>query len=510
MQPGSRPPADGDLSAPDRDRRALTGGAAFAAGSLVVIGIEFAALVVLARLLTPADFGVVAMATVFFALIGKVKGFGLASAVVQRAEADPALLSRLFWLNARWNAGLALIIAAAAPLLAWLYGEPRLLLIVPAIGAAAVLLALSAIHEGRVQRAFGHAGLSAVAVAVALAGAAAAVVAALQGWGVWALVVQQAVAKAGTAAGVLLLARWKPLAPAAARAAAPDDAAVRELTGYGSRLSAANVISHLGRDLDFVLIGALTGGAALGLYHKAYRIAALPFKKVYRPCISVAFAKFSRLQDDPGRYRASLRRAVLLMMTAICPLMAGLGLLAPQAVRVLLGTQWDGAATLLRLLLPGTFCNGVLLVLKWLYKSEGRTGELLNWTLLSAPLLAAGVVTAAVLTGGHPTAVAIGFDCAAAALVPLGLALYLRRSPTRLRDLVRPTLGPLTAAGLAATAVAPLLPPVGDVPHSILTGLIVAPAFAVLYAAAWLLLPGGRTRRAEMRTILTPLLTRAA
>lgn len=196
---------------------------------------------------------------------------------------------------------------------------------------------------------------------------------------------------------------------------------------------------------------------------------------------------------------------MLLLLGVIVPLMMYLAVEAEPAI-LLLGPQWIEAIPLFRLLLLGTFCNGLLLILKWCYQCEGRTASLLRFTLWSSPVMAAGVAAGA---PWGPVGIAIGFDVSTALLVWPAYRAFCRGSVVRAGDFFGPMLPALAAAGLAAAAVWAVtqatLPAVREAwpPARLAVGLLV---MGLVYPVAWMLLPGGRARVADVALVLRPLL----
>lgn len=512
--------ADSDLETPtarpfapvaegERDRRAVHGGIVLMASNAATTIVEIAATMALARLLTPADFGLLAMVWVLMTFVGKFRDFGLTSATVQTADLDSTTASLLFWANMKLCAVLAVGMAASAPLLSLLFGEPRLTVITLIMTASVFIVCLGTVHQGLLMRNLRFKTVTAIKVGTTLAGAVAGVASALAGAGYWALVIQHVVREVLQGLSLMLCTGWWPTW---LRPTADTRARIYGMLKYGGNLSAANVVAFLGRNLDFVLVGTLAGATSLGLYHKAFRWAAEPFQQLYLPTMNVALTKFSRLQDSADRYRTSFNRTMLALFTVLVPLMALLFVEAQAVILTLMGDQWMAAVPLFRILLFGTFCNGLLLILKWVYKSEGRTARHLHWTLISSPILAGGIALGGVVGANVPhidasTAIALAFTITSLLLVYPGVVFCFNASPLRKRDLFRPMLTPFVASGIAAgitygTAV------MFAFERPILRLLVSAAVMAVSYVVVYLVLPMSREHLRELRIAFDPLLQR--
>jgi PST family polysaccharide transporter len=468
-------------------RRSVRGGTLVLVVQASQFVINLAATAVLARLLRPADFGLVSMATAVTGFLALFLDLGLGSAVIQRTTLTAAQVSALFWLNTALGVGVAVIAAGLAPALAWFYGAPPLVGVTLALAATFVLSGLAVQHAALLRRQMRFKAIAAVDVAALLAGVATAVIAALRGAGYWALVYQQLAQQATAAAGAWLACGWRPSAPA-------GGAGIGGLVRFGAGLTRFNVLNYLSRNVDNIVIGRFAGEAALGLYLKSYSLLMLPVDRVRGPASAVVIPALSHLQQDAVRFRRYFLRAITAVAAVGMPAVAFLFVFAEDAILLVLGPQWRASVLLFRILAPAAFVETVNTLGSWACLPRGETERLVKWQTI-----ATGVMVLAFFAGARWGApgVATAFTVATLALRGPALVYLLRGSPIAPGTVLRALSRPATAAIVAGAATAALRARAGDFGHveRLLAG---APVFAAIYVLAWFPLPGGRVALREL------------
>ena len=402
------------------------------------------AIVILARLLAPTDFGVFAMVAAFLTLLELFKDLGLSTATVQRPEITLRQVSTLFWLNAALGVLVAALLALSAPLLAWGYGEQRLAEITPAVAVAFVFTGLAAQHLALLRRQMRFAQVARVQVGAEIISLLAAIAVAYAGGGVWALVAQRLVWAIGIAALGWIACPWMPGAPGPL-------AEVRTFITFGGNATASMAVNYLSGSLDKILIGWYWGAAPLGFYDRAQRLHLLPIQNLTIPLANVALAALSRLLDQPIRYRQIYFAAVERIAMVISPFGGFLIAAASPVVELLLGPQWSEAVPLLTWMSAGLLYLPISYTLSWLFMSQDRTPEMLRAGLANSAIVVAGI--AAGLPFG-PVGVAAAYIITGAALrVPLMFWFVGRRGPVRTADLWRASFLPAGAGLAVAIAV---------------------------------------------------------
>ncbi|WP_420455801.1 lipopolysaccharide biosynthesis protein [Rubrivirga sp.] len=463
-------------------------------GSVLLLSIGSTA--VLARLLTPEDFGLVAMVSVLASVVYSVKHFGLPMALVHRDTIRPEAAAATFWATVVLAGGICLLMAAGGPLLAWFFGEPRLVGLTAATAAGLFVIALGAPHEAMLMREMRFGVLAAISVGATALGMGVGVAAAWAGLGVWALILQVLVTDGVKTAASWAASDWRPSwEPRTWR-----HSGLRAIAGYSAPYAGFGVVDHVGRRLDRILIGYAGGASVLGLYTNAFRWSLFPLEQVFKPLSGVAVSGLSRVQGEAEVFRRYVQRSMTPVLALVLPALAFVVVAADPVVRVLLGDQWLAAIPLLRWLAAAAFLRCFSKVAYWLFLAEGRTRHQFRWGLVSTPVLIVAVVIG-VQWGAY--GVAVGFFVATAVLVVPEWAVALHGSAVRAEDLVaaawRPVLAAVTAA-LAEWGVS------GGYPEGAVGELCAGAAvFAVVYAATWLGLPGGRESTRQVVLLLRAL-----
>jgi len=435
------------------------------------MAVSIVSLAILARLLEPADFGLLALGTVWHGLLGVVRDFGLPLAAVHHGASgrgvDGALLERLHRHNLRLQGALALSSLAAGPLFALAYGDPRLRGVVWALSAATVFLGTASPPRALLIGEVRFATLAGVEVAGAAAGAVLAVAWAVGGGGYWALVLFHAGRGAVSSALLWAAAGWRPRRwlPRRRRSSPGDGRDVggaasdlpAEVRGYGRRSTWARMVAYLGRHLDRALLGFFVPTAALGFYQQARRWSSVPAQGLQAPLLEVAVSLLSHRRGEPAALRAGFTAASRAALCLTLPVLTFLLVEAPTAVALLLGPGWEPVVPLLRLLAGAFLVAAPLAQVKWLFLALGRTRRQLAWT---TAVSLAQVVAVAVAASAGTTRVAMALLAVAVVTTPASVAYACAGTPVKPRDFAAALAPAALAAALAAGAVvvaAPML-----------------------------------------------------
>ena len=373
------------------------------ATSLVQGGLQFATGVLLARLLPPADFGLVAMALVVTGLATLVADLGLGPAVVQRRELTERHLRTAFTASVLIGLAIAVAVALLAPLAGVLLASPQL----PAVLAVQSLLfvfgAFGVVPRAILQREMRAVPLFTVSVASYLVGYALAVTAlALAGFGVWSLVWGSLV-QAGLESILALALVRPPARPLLGRAELAD------LLGYGAKSSLNAVVNYFARNGDNAIVGRVLGPAALGLYGRAYNLMLLPLTHLGGATNAVLFPALAEVQGDLPRVRRGYLLAVQFTALVAAPVMVGMAVAAPHMVVALYGERWRGMVPALQVLCAAGLFRSVYHLAGAVTSACGRLGEETRRQFIYAALVAVGGVVG---TRWGVTGVAVGISVA--------------------------------------------------------------------------------------------------
>ncbi len=475
--------------------RSVRGGAITLANQALKFLLTLGSMAVLARLLSPEDFGLIAMVIVIIGFIAIFKDMGLAMATVQRAEISHGQVSTLFWINLLISAGIMIVTAAISPLLAWFYKEPRVVAITIVLAGTILFSGLTVQHQALLRRQMKFTSLAVIEIVAMFIGAIIAIACAVAGMGYWALVVLHVIREIVTTAGVWLACGWRPGRPV-------RGSGVGSMLTFGAHLTGFNIVNYLARNVDKMLIGWSSGASSLGLYNNAYRILLLPIQQINSPLTSVAVPALSRLQNDPARYRSYYRRGVLLTVTAGMPVVAFLFVVADKAILTILGSQWLDAVPIFRALGPAAFIGAFNVATGWVYVSLGTTRRQLAWGLFAS---AATVLAYVIALPWGPIGVALSFSIVLTVLRYPSIVYCFRRSHLSVSDLGIAIWRPATASIAAgaclylASLVFSITAPVGV---SLMLDFVL---YALFYIIIWIALPRGRQSVRDIAEIVREL-----
>jgi polysaccharide transporter, PST family len=362
----------------DLKRRSIRSGALTLISQAGSLGIQMATIVIMARLLTPADFGIVAMVTAIIGMANLFKDLGLSSATIQKDKITHAQLSALFWINTCMGVFLMVAVAALSPVIAWFYRKPELIAVTLGLSIAFPLTSLSTQHRALLTRNMRFGSLALINISSLLAGLIVGVIVALSGGRYWALVISNlTICVWGTLGAWIAYTQFRP-------ALIFRNSGIRELLFFGANITAFDFVNYFHRNLDNILIGRVWGVEPLGLYSKAYALLMLPINNIRGPLNSVAFPALSRLQGDPDLFRRYYSKFCFILALVSMPVATFLYLGSDRIIRLLLGDQWMPASSLFSILAlcaliqPVASLRGLVLI------SCGKGGRYFRWGLYNA------------------------------------------------------------------------------------------------------------------------------
>ncbi|NQX12433.1 lipopolysaccharide biosynthesis protein [Microbacteriaceae bacterium VKM Ac-2855] len=395
--------------------------------------VQLISTVVLARLLDPSDFGLLAMVTAIVGVADLVRDFGLTGAIVQARTMSETVWRSVLWLSVALGIAGTIVIAAAAPLIAMLYDEQRLIVLTLAVAPTLFVNALCMPLQAKVQRELKFGVLANIDVISMVIGVALSIVAGLLGWGVWSLVVLQ-----GGALIYRAIALWVAARPTFGRPRISRE--VIPLVSTGGSIFGVQLLNYAARNVDNVVVGQQLGAGALGQYSRAYALFLMPLQQLNGPLGRVALPVLSSLQDDGERYRRYVRGALLVIGYLTLPTFAVLSALAAPLVELLLGPQWSSAALILSLLSIAGIAQGIGNVQGWIYISLGRVHRQLIYYVVTRPIVIASFFVGVWWAGTEGLALLYGL-VTLVLLVP-GFWLAIRGTFVTGADIIVPVLRP--------------------------------------------------------------------
>ena len=439
--------------------------------------------VVLARLLSPADFGLVAMVTAVTGMAQAFADLGLSEATIQREKITHNQVSALFWINVSVGMLLMLATAALAPVLALFYREPRLTTITWAISVTFLICGLRVQHEAILKRQMRFSALALRNVTAAVMGAASAIVMAWRGAGYWALVAMPLAENTTQVVLSWLMVKWLPGRPR-------RDPEISKLVVFGGNVAGSYLITYASRSVDSLLIGWYWGAGLLGLYSRAYNLLTRPVRELSLPAQSVALPAFSRALSNEERFARCYLRVVKLIVWMSAPIFGVLFVASQPIILVVLGARWVEAAPVFQIFAISALAQLLFESMVWLLVSRGESQRFLKLQLTITPLTLGGYVI------GLPfgiKGVALAGSLVLVGTFPWMLNFAFRGTPLTLTRLGKAIACPILLA-LAGVAIAELALQVIAPRSAVSQILVVGLGFAVTYSTSVLI----RTVREEI------------
>jgi PST family polysaccharide transporter len=386
----------------DLGRLALRGAIASVAMQYGNGVLQLVATVVLARLLTPEDFGLVAIVTVIMSFAPSLIDFGLGDATAQRNKITPSQISTLFWLSSGIGLTAAVFLAACSPLIAWIYREPRLEVIALCYSITFVLFGVSTQHLALLRRTMQFARIAKIQLLSTLVGVAVGFAVAICGYGYWALVSRPLATSLCVAIGAWLGCRWTPGFPVL-------DDEVKSMARFGLHVISFSITYSMARAVDRIALGLFYPPDEVGYYQNAITLYDYSIFLAIGQLHTVGSAALSKLQSNPAALRQKYQAALSSVAFFAMPAAAILSVTAEDLTVVLLGEKWRAAGLLLSIIA----LRGIFQVVEgsqgWLHLSTGRADRWRNWGIITAivqvlavigglPFGPAGVAVALVIT----------------------------------------------------------------------------------------------------------------
>jgi O-antigen/teichoic acid export membrane protein len=315
---------------------------------------------ILARLLSPADYGLLGMVAAITALAQASSDFGLSWATVQRAQLSRNQIDALFFINTVFGLFLMVLSVLAAPYVADFYHRPEVTKIMVAASSALLLSAIAVQPTALMRRQMKLKELSLCSLWALSISAIVAIVLARLGFGYWALVVQLILQQAITTALAFPMSGYFPRLPL-------NFLNIRSLVTFGSYSAAYGIVNYFARNLDNVLVGKYWGATALGYYSRAYFLMTLPGMIVMGLFGGVLIPAMASMRTDPVRMERAYIRALRLITVLGCTFAVGLAATAPELVDFVYGTKWRAAVPILLWLSAASILQPIQNTAQWLY-----------------------------------------------------------------------------------------------------------------------------------------------
>jgi O-antigen/teichoic acid export membrane protein len=391
---------------------------------------------ILARLLSPSDFGLIAMVVVFSNFAAIFSGFGLTSAIVQKKEVSDEALSSAFWINVGLGALLTVTLAASAPLIAAFYSQPQLTPIVVFISTTFFIASFCNVQNGLLTRRMNFKALAIISIGATGISGPIAIFLAFSGYGVWSLAWYTVLSTSFTVIFTWIYARWVPHFLVGLRH-------MKGLLAFGANLTGFSFVNYFAQNMDNLLVGRFLGSAPLGFYNLAYNLLVFPTSNISTVVGRVMFPALSIIQHDKRLVRDAYVTANRYIAAISFPLMIWMLVTAPQLIRVVYGPKWISVIPLVQIFALAGLEQSIGTNVGWIFMSQGRTDVLFKLGVFTTVLV---VISFVVGLRGGVEGVVIAYT----------IAIYLAAYPVflvgfRLIDMkVKQALVPLWPVTVAA------------------------------------------------------------
>jgi len=352
---------------------------------LAKIAVQLLSIVVLSRLLAPAEFGLVALASAVAGFVLLFRDLGTGPALIQKRELDDATQCAAFWMNTGLGFALGGALLLAAPLIAFFMDAPGLTGLLIVLACSFPIAGTGVVHQALLERSSRFAVIARIEITSLLAGFAVAVIAALSGAGAYSLVMQTATITVLTTLQLYVSSGWKP-----SRRWSLDR--MRGLWRFSRDMTAFNVVNFFARNADSLIIGKFLGTASLGVYSLAYRTMLFPLYNLTFVATRALFPVMSRSQTEPAHVASMFFRSLSVITFFTAPLMAGLFVLREPFVDAVFGPSWAAVADVIAWLAPIGFIQSIVSASGAVFMSLGRTSLMLRIGVISSLVHVIGFV----------------------------------------------------------------------------------------------------------------------
>ncbi|HWG21592.1 MAG TPA: lipopolysaccharide biosynthesis protein [Terracidiphilus sp.] len=353
------------------------------------LAIQVVATVVLGRLLSPRDFGLVAMVTTFSLLLSNATSNGFIDSMLQCKEMTEKLASNLFWVNVAAAVLLSGGFVAAAPLLSRFYSEATVARVTVGMSATILLTCLPVVHAALLRRAMRFPALARNDIVARAVGVIVSIAFGIAGWGFWALVIGQVALALSTAIGVWILCPWIPGPPR-------RRSGTRETLGFAGHITVRYSVNYFVRNFDNLLVGWRFGANPLGYYKKAYDLFTLSLTQLVSANANVAVSALSRVREDRAVYLRYVLGAMGMLAFIGMGLAGDFTLIGKDLIRILLGPKWGTAGWIFTFFAPAIGIMMVNGIHGWIHVSLGHADRWLRWGIFE------WVITCSLFFAGLP------------------------------------------------------------------------------------------------------------
>lgn len=348
-----------------------------AAAQVFKVVLQLTSITVLAKLLEPKYYGVMAISSAVTTFAGLFRDLGTTAALIQAKDATEEIRSTSFWITSAMGTFLAIVLACIAAPIASYYKEPELFWVMLIIAACFPVSALTAVHATMMERTGRFRELTFLEVSVQAISLVCAVGLALVGFGVYSLAAPALLAAMISTAYLLRAHRWWP-------SSRPTRDSLREMARFSANLTGFNLINYFARNADTLIIGRVLGAAPLGIYSAGMKLMLFPLQSITWVSNRALFPVLSQAQHNPKHFKELYLNTVAFVAMLTFPLMTGLWVTREEFVFVVYGDKWHGLEAIIAWLAPVGLLQSVNSTTGTVYMAKGMTNLLLRVGTASA------------------------------------------------------------------------------------------------------------------------------
>jgi len=442
------------------------------------LGMQFITTVVLARLLSPSDFGLMGMTLVVIGFVDIFKDLGTAAAVIHRKDLSEELCSSVYWVNVAFGLCAMAAIYLLSPFVAQFYNEPRVSAILKTLSLTFFISGLATVHLALLERKLAFNTIAKIEISASAAGSLLGIGSALSGAGVWSLVFQSLTVVLVTTLLLIAVSKWKP-------GLIFRWSEVRSIGNYSLNLTGFNIFNYFARNADYLLIGKFLGAQSLGYYTLAYNIMLFPLQNISHIIGRVIFPYYSSIQHDNAGFRDAFLKVAGAISLVTFPMMFGIVTVAEPFIQTLFGPQWAPVVLLLKILALVGLIQSIGTTVGAIYQAKGRTDWLFRWGIASGTFM---VLALAIGLQWNIVGVAVACAAASSILAYPNFAIPFRLIDLRTAELVKILSKPFLCSALMFVSIIALRTLLPDGFSDGLLLCIVIPAGIVIYIlSSWFL-----------------------
>lgn len=457
--------------------KSVSGGIQTIGAQIVAFLMNMAATIFMARLLTPEDYGIIAMVTSITGFVLLFKDIGLTQAIIQKEYVTQDEVSQIFWLNVLIGLLLGVIILLMGPALSHFYKEPRLTNITRVFASVGILGGLAAQHTALLNRQMQFKKLALITVLSSSISLATGILLAYNDWGYLSIAYMTLTQAIVQTLLYWILCNWRPNAFKLTKQ-------IKHYINFGAGITGFNTINYFSRNLDNILIGKLIGASALGLYSRAYQLLMLPISQIRDPLNAVGIPALSTLNEQPEKYRTYYKEFLFLFAFFSMPAVVLLFICAEPLILLILGSKWISAAPIFRLLAVTALIQPIASTRGMILISTGQSKRYFKWGIWNAVAVIFAFV-AGIQWG--VTGVAVGYALANYVILVPSLQFCFKNTPVSVLDFFK-TIAPVTVFSITSGFATWILFKELQEQHALTQILLGSILFGSIYFASWMLL----------------------